>query len=203
MKNFSKQERAIIKKLNTPAKIQDYLNALKFNFEPNGDTIKSPLWTLRSHNAHCFEGALLGGFLLHYHKYDAYLLHLKSTSDDYDHVVAVFKTHGYYGALSKTNHGVLRYREPAYKTLRELTMSYFHEYFLNSTGEKTLREYSELLPIQKLPKGWENSEDDLWVVDKMLDKIKHYKILPTNLIRSLRKADKIEIEMGKIKQYKK
>ena len=189
--------------MNTPAKIQDFLNSLKFNFEPGGDTIKSPIWTLRGRNAHCFEGALLGAYLLSFHKYETYLVHLSATKEDLDHVIAVFKTHGHFGALSKTNHGVLRYREPIYKSVRELIMSYFHEYFLNSTGEKTMRAYSEPLSVLKFKKGWEVKEEDLWEIDKMLDKQKHHSVLPPNIIKQLRRADAIERKMGKMVEWHK
>ena len=122
---------------------------------------------------------------------------------DYDHVVAVFKQDGFFGAISKTNHAVLRYREPVYKTIRELVMSYFHEYFLN-TGKKTLREYSELLDLNKFNKlNWRTSDKNLFEIPEYLDTIKHHKILSPKQIKNLRKADKIEIEMGKMVEYKK
>ena len=166
-----------MRKLNTPAKVQDFLNSLKFNFEKNGQTLKSPLFTLRKQNAHCIEGALLGAYILSLHKFTPYLLHLKTIKNDFDHVIAPFKINGLWGALSKTNHAVLRYREPVYKSIRELAMSYFHE--------------------------WETMKGDLWGIDKELDKIKHYQVLPKEFIKKLRKADKVEIEAGKIVEYKK
>lgn len=204
-----------MKKLNTPAKVQDFLNDLKFNFEKparrggRGETLKSPLFTLRARRAHCFEGALLGAYILSLHDFPPLILYLKATKEDYDHVIAPFKIKGFWGALSKTNHAVLRYREPIYKNIRELAMSYFHEYFLNN-GVKTLREYSELFNLNKLKKDWEVSEKDLWYIDKKLDKIKHFSILPARsaggqktAIKNLRKADKVEIKAGKIVEYKK
>ncbi len=200
MSGFTKKEKLFLKKLNTPTKVQDFINGLEFNFEKSGETLKSPLFTLRAHNAHCFEGALLGAYILSQHGFTPYLVHLKSVKDDYDHVIAPFKIGGFWGALSKTNHAVLRYREPIYKNIRELALSYFHEYFLNN-GQKTLRQYSGLFNLNNLKKDWVNREGNLWYIDKKLDKIKHYDIVPKAYLKKLRKAEKIEIASGKIVEY--
>ena len=200
MMEFTKKEIAFLKKLNTPAKVQDYLNSLAFNFEKRGETLKSPLKTIRACNAHCFEGALLGAYILWLNGVEPFILHLKTIKGDYDHVITPFKIGKFWGALSKTNHAVLRYREPIYKNIRELCMTYFHEYFLNN-GKKTLRQYSEVFSLNKLAKGWEVSEKDIWYVDKKLDRIKHYDMVPKSKIRKLRRAEKIEIEAGKITEY--
>ncbi|MBU0998867.1 hypothetical protein KKG24_00970 [Patescibacteria group bacterium] len=197
---FTKKEESLIRKLNTPAKVQDFLDGLPFNFEKGGETLKSPLFTLRAKKAHCFEGALLGAFMLFRQGFRPYLIHLKATKEDFDHVIAPFKIKGFWGALSKTNHTVLRYREPIYKNIKELVMSYFHEYFLDN-GQKTLRQYSALLNLNNF-KNWAIQDIDLWQIDKKLDKIKHYDIVPKHYIRKLRRADKIEIEAGKITEYK-
>jgi len=202
MGGFTKKEKVYIQKLNTPVKVQDFLNNLLFNFEKEGETLKSPLFTLRAKKAHCLEGALLGAYILSLHGFIPYVLHLKATKEDYDHVIAPFKVLGLWGAVSKTNHAVLRYREPVYTNIHELVMSYFHEYFLNN-GKKTLRQYSEPLNLNAFKKNWPISEKDLWHIDKKLDKIKHYNIISKNTIRKLRKADKIEIKAGEIVEYKK
>ncbi|MFA6353397.1 MAG: hypothetical protein WCW93_00470 [Candidatus Paceibacterota bacterium] len=191
-----------MKKLNTPAKVQDFLNKLQFNFEEKGETLKSPILALKARQAHCFEGALLGAYILSLQGFTPYLMHLKATKEDFDHVVAPFKVEKYWGALSKTNHAVLRYREPIYRNIRELAMSYFHEYFLNN-GEKTLRQYSALLNLNTLKKNWGISPKDLWSIDKKLDKIQHYNIVPQSYIKKLRKSDKVEIKAGEITEFKK
>ena len=192
--------------------MQDFLNGLRFNFErparrggQNGrtaETLKSPLFSLRQKSAHCLEGALLGAYILSRHGFTPYLMHLKSAKSDYDHVVAPFKIGGLWGALSKTNHAVLRYREPVYKSIRELAISYFHEYFLDD-GKKTLRQYSKLLNLNSFEKGWETMVGDLWGIDEELDKIKHFNMVPKSFIKKLRKADNIEIKAGKITEWKK
>jgi hypothetical protein len=188
------KEKKLIKKLNTPAKIQDYLNNIPFNFEEgNIETLSSPLKTLRKNKAHCFEGALLGSFLLSFLGHKMLILNLKAKKGDFDHVISLFRENNLWGALSKTNHPVLRYREPVYKNIRELVMSYFHEYFLNS-GEKTLRKYSEPLNLNIFEKNWPFLEENLWGIDQELDKVKYVNIVPAFLIKKMRKVDKIEIE---------
>jgi len=201
MLNFSSKEEALFRKLNTPAKAQDFLNTLRFNFEEKGETLKSPLFTLRARNAHCLEGALLGAYILSLHGFTPYVVHLKASREDYDHVIAPFKVGSLWGALSKTNHAVLRYREPVYRNLHELVVSYFHEYFLNN-GEKTLRQYSKLLNLNTFEKGWEREDGNLWGIDEELDKIKHYDIVSQSHVKKLRKADDVEIKAGKIVEFK-
>lgn len=208
MLHFAKKEIALMQKLNTPAKVQDFLNDLKFNFEKparrggGGQTLKSPLFTLRIREAHCLEGALLGAYILSLHGFTPYLMHFKVVKGDYDHVVVPFKINGLWGALSKTNHAVLRYREPIYKNIRELAMSYFHEYFLDD-GRKTLRQYSALLNLNIFENNWMVQDGNLWGIDQELDKIKHYDIVPKSYTKKLRKVDKIEIEATKIVEFKK
>ncbi len=202
MLSFTKKEIDLIKKLNTPAKVQDFLNKIPFNFEQKGETLKSPIMVLRANNAHCMEGAILGAYILSTHGFQPLILHLEATKEDYDHIIAPFKINGLWGAISKTNHAVLRYREPIYKSIRELVMSYFHEYFLDS-GIKTLRRYSEPLNLKVFEDSWELEDCDLWGIDEELDKIKHHDILSKLHIKDLRKADKIEIKAGKIVEFKK
>ncbi len=191
-----------MRRLNTPAKIQDFLNKIPINFEKNGvDTLKSPIKVLRNKSAHCIEAAILGAYILSLHKHKPLLLHLASTDDDSDHVVAPFKIGGLWGALSKGNHVTLRYRDPVYKTIRELAMSYFNEYYLEN-GDKTLRSYSELLNLNTFEDNWATTEEELWGIDEELDKIQHYPIAPKDIIKNLRKADSIERRSLKLIDWK-
>jgi hypothetical protein len=139
--SLSKEETLLFKKLKTPGTIQDYLDSLPSNFERRGETSRSPRLVLAHKEAHCFEGALFAAAVLWYHGKKPLLLDLKTGRGDFDHVVTLFKTNGYWGAISKTNHAVLRFRDPLYKTIRELALSYAHEYFLDN-GKKTLLSYS-------------------------------------------------------------
>ena len=211
---FTKKEKMLMKKLNTPAKVQDFLNAIPFNFEKparrgenRADTFKSPIMVLRKKNAHCIEGAVFGAYILSLQGFNPYVMYLQTTKEDFDHVITPFQVGGYWGALSKTNHAVLRYREPIYKNIRELAMSYFHEYFLDN-GQKTLRRYSAPLDLNKFnknkkQKNWATTEEDLWYIDTALDKQKHYDIVPKKHIKNLRKADKVEIRAGKVVEFRK
>ena len=200
---FTKDELKIIKKLNTPSKIQDFLNSLEINFEEEGDTSYSPRTVLKKRKAHCVEGAVLAAAILRYHGQKPLILDLETSNDDFDHVIALFSKNGYWGAISKTNHAVLRYREPVYKTIRELVMSYFHEYFLNKNGKKTLRKYSDPVNLEIFDnKNWMTTEDEIWFIPEYLTKVPHKRIVPLRHLFSLRKADKIEIDAGKITEYK-
>jgi hypothetical protein len=126
MYNLSASELRQLKKLSTPAKIQDFLNTLPFNFELDGDTCQSPRQVLRSGTAHCLEGAMLAALALRLQGHKPLLMDLKSINGiDDDHVAALFKLRGRWGCITKTNHAVLRYREPIYLNLRELAMSFF------------------------------------------------------------------------------
>lgn len=193
------QEEKIFKSLNTPAKIQNFLNSTPYNHEPN--TCMSPRRVLERKRAHCIEGAYLAAAVLWYHGEKPLLLDLRSTKHDLDHVVALFKRDGYWGALSKTNHAVLRYREPIYRTIRELALSYFHEYFLDD-GSKTLRQFSKPFDLSRYGKSWITEIDELWEIGAALDDSPHEHILPSSLKPSkLRKADQVEIKAGKITEY--
>ncbi len=185
--------------MKTPQKIQDFLNRIPFNFEEKGEFYSSPAVALKENKAQCLEGALIAALALEIHGHKPLLLDLKTVADrDEDHVVALFKVDGCWGAISKTNHAVLRYREPIYKSVRELALSYFHEYFLPS-GEKTLRSFSEPFDLSKTKINWKDSNKNLKDLVKMLDKSPHTQILSKKQIKNLRRADKIEIKAGEIR----
>jgi hypothetical protein len=198
---LSPYERAVFKKLNTPAKIQDYLETLPFNFEKRGETLYSPHRVLSERKAHCFEGALFAAAALWYHGYPPIILDLLTAHEDDSHVVALFKKNGKWGAVSKTNHAVLRYREPVYKSPREVAMSYFHEYFLDN-GKKTLRSYATF-DLSKIKKNWMTDKKSVYYIDKTLNKVKHNEIISKKEARDMRKADPVEIKAGKIVTWKK
>ena len=129
------------------------------------------------------------------------VMDLKAARGDEDHVVAPFQIEGSWGAISKTNHGVLRYREPIYKSIRELAMSYFHEYFLND-GRKTLRSHSHPIDLSRFDdRGWMISEEDVSYIPEFVDRVRHYPLLMQSQIRGLRKADPIERRVGKIVEW--
>lgn len=199
---YTKQEIGTLRRLNTPVKIQDYLETLRTNFEEYGETCMSPRKVLRTRQAHCIEGAMLAAAALEFHGHKPFVMDLRSTSGDFDHVVALFREGGCWGAISKSNHAVLRYREPVYRTLRELALSYFHEYF-DDNGRKNLRFYSVAVDLNRFNRfAWRTSEEDLWDVGYGIDKAKHFSILSRQQVKSLRRADPLEIAAGKLVQWK-
>ncbi|HUO33274.1 MAG TPA: hypothetical protein VMU80_28935, partial [Bryobacteraceae bacterium] len=122
---FSRDELAILRRLKTPQKIQSFLDSeIGYNKEPQGPTCRSPRRVLRDRLAHCMEGALFGAAALRVQGFPALLLDLEAVRDD-DHVLAIFQQYGHWGAIAKSNYSGLRFREPVYRTLRELAISYF------------------------------------------------------------------------------
>src|SRR3989344_5359129 len=194
--NLDKLELDLFRKFNTPQKIQDFLENVPINFDHRRDTCVSPRVMLRKNKAHCIEGAFFAAAVLWFHGNKPLLMDIQATDDDYDHVVALFRKDGRWGAISKTNHAVLRYREPVYKNIRELAMSYFHEYF-DDKGKKNMRAYSEPFNLARLGTDWITSEKDLWHIAEALDDSPHHKILTRGMIATLRRADEVEIKDGK------
>lgn len=192
MFGLSSREEALLRKLKTPILIQEYLDILPINFEKNGDTHYSPRRVLREKKAHCIEGALLAASALWLHGKPPLLLDLKTKLYDDEHVVALFKQNGYWGAISKTNHAVLRYRDPIYKTVRELALSYYHEYFRDSDGLKTLISYSRPFDLRTFGSGWVTSEKDLWHIDDALNAHPHYPLVPDKNKKYIRRATVFE-----------
>ncbi len=200
---FNHFERKVLGALSSPKKIQDYLDRLPINFELDGDTCYSPREVIKRQTAHCMEGALLAAVALWYHGQPPLLLDLVTTKNDDDHVVTLFKVKGKWGSLSKTNHGVLRYRDPIYSSVRELVMSYFHEYFLDS-GKKTLRTYSAPFDLRKIKdRSWLITNEPLWEINNALADSRHFKILSPTQIKTLRLASDLEIATGKLVEWTK
>jgi hypothetical protein len=204
MRRFPQPRRpefAVLERLDSPLRIQAFVDRIPMNFEPEGNTCWSPLTVLRKNQAHCMEAAMLAAAAFWYHGEKPMLLDLKAARNDDDHVVALFRENGRWGAVSKTNHAVLRYRDPVYETVRELVMSYFNEYFLDS-GRKTLRSYSDPFDLSRLGGAWLAAPHDLWDVFEALDSSPHRKIVDSKTARRLRPADPIEIQIGKFVQWK-
>jgi hypothetical protein len=170
-------ERAVFRSLNTPQKIQRFLDFdLAYNKEHGGPTCRSPRRVLRDRTAHCMEGALFGAAALRMIGHPPLLLDLEAVRDD-DHVLAIFRQHGHWGAVAKSNYAGLRYREPVYRTLRELVMSYFEHYY-NLRKEKTLRRYSRPVDLRRFDsRHWMTAEEDVWFVPEYLTEISHTDLL--------------------------
>lgn len=187
-------ERRVFDRLKTPESIQDYLDGLSVNFENGGETYFSPRRVLREKTAHCFEGALLAAAVLAYHGAKPLLMDFQTLGDDEDHVVALFRKDGRWGSISKTNHAVLRYRDPVYASPRELAMSYFHEYF-TPRGKKSLKAYSAPFDLSRFTlEDWLIADDDLHWLAGEIDHSRHYPTVSHNILARLRKANHVEID---------
>ena len=196
MFNLTKEELAILKPLKTPRKIQDFLETIPMNFCVKGDTCWSPRMVLKNRQAHCIEGAMLAALALRLQGRPPLLLDLTAAPQDLDHVIAPFQENGRWGAISKTNHAVLRYRDPVYASIRELVMSYFHEY-TDDAGKKTLRSYGGPVNLKKFDKEeWMTDETDVWYIPNHLIDIPHVSILKPGDTSKLRIADPIEQQVG-------
>ena len=144
---FTSAERAVFQRLTTPAKIQRYVDDLAYDTGAGGDRCRSPRGVRQEKRAQCVDGALFGAAALRMIGYPPLLLDLEADRDS-DHVLALYRQRGLWGSIAKSNYSGLRFREPAYRTLRELVMSYFEHYF-NLAREKTLRRYSRPVSLRR------------------------------------------------------
>jgi hypothetical protein len=194
---FNRGERAVYRRLTSPEKIQRFLDELEYNKEPDGPTSRSPRRVLQDGMAHCMEGALMAAAALRVLGRPPLLIDLEAVRDD-DHVLAVFRQRGHWGALAKSNYAGLRFREPVYRTLRELVMSYFEHYF-NLAGEKTLRRYSRPVNLKRFDRiGWMTSQEDVWAIPEYLTTISHTPLLTRELERSLSRVDARLMAAGQV-----
>ncbi len=185
-------------RLNTPEKIQTFLEQIPMNFEEGGETCMSPRRVLRERKAHCIEGALLAGVCLMLQGEKPHIVNLKVMKSDVDHIITLFKRNGLYGAISKTNHCVLRYRDPVYKSIRELVMSYFHEYFLPQNGKKTLLGYTKPINLHRFGTKWITAEEDLWDIAEHIYDTPIIPIIPEKSKNNIRPATSFEQKIARI-----
>jgi hypothetical protein len=202
---FTPQEIALLKSLDTPQKLQAYLDSIPPNFEPDGDECRSPILVLRTKKAHCIEAAMFAAVVLRMQGRKAHLLDLTANSKDDDHVIALFQNPHTkcWGAIAKSNHYCNGYRDPVYASVRELVMSYFHEY-LNYAGEKTLRSYAGPLDLAKLDSiGWLTRDGDVWEIPNALVALPHHSLMTPAQERALRPADEFIRRINNIPRYRK
>jgi hypothetical protein len=197
---LSEREYALLEPLDTPQKIQAFLNGMPANFELEGETCRPVRQVLRHRCAHCIEGALVAACALWMHGDPPLVINLRAENDD-DHALALFRRAGRWGAISKTNAVFLRYRDPVYRSLRELALSYVHEY-ANRRGERTLRAYSRVFDLRRIdPKIWVGGPEDCWDLGGMLLSIRHYPILSPAEVGMLSRRDPMERQVGRMLQY--
>ena len=190
--DWTKDEIKFLKTMSDPDKIQGFLDSLDYNpvYE-----CRSPRWVIRKRSAHCFEGALFAAAALQYNGHKPLIVDLKAYNDD-DHVITIFKEDGHWGAVAKSNFTSLRYREPVYRSLRELVMSYFDFYF-NLDRDKSLRSYS--LPLDLTiydARRWTTTDDDLEYIGDKLEQIHHFPVVDEMMIKKLKRASSIMLEAG-------
>lgn len=185
LSGFTKEEINSFKSFRKPIDIQLFLNTVGYNPEY---ITRSPKMVLKHRLANCFEGALFAAAALRFLGYKPLIVDMMAVNDD-DHVIAVFKKNNLWGAVAKSNTTLLRFREPVYRTIRELVMSYFDFYF-NTLGEKSLRSYSNPINLAKFDKhNWMTTENDLEFIGDYLFEVRHNEIYPKSS-RPLNYADK-------------
>ena len=198
---LTEREFGILARLATPPETQAFLNAIPINHELEGETVHSVHGVLRHRQAHCIEGALLAACALWIHGEPPLVMHLDCDPSDYPHIVALFRRGRAWGAISKSNGAWLRYRDPIYRTLRELAMSYVHEYF-DKHGRKTLRSYSGAFDLRRIdPSLWVSTEDACWVVHDRLAALRHYPLVSARQARGLARRDAFERRSAKLVEY--
>jgi len=190
----------VLRGLRTPRRIQDFLDTIPINHEAGGGTCSSPLVALRRNSMHCMEGALTAALALWMHGQPPLVMDLKTARCDVDHLVTLFRVDGFWGGITKTNHAVLRYREPIFRDLRELAASFFHEYSLPD-GRKTLRKYSAAFDLRRYEGDWISSNENLWDLEWQIDQSRHMPLLNARQVARLRPADAIEIRAGEIIEW--
>lgn len=185
---FSPAESKLLNSLRTPGRIQQFLDKeIGYNKEPHGPTCRSPRRVLSDRIAHCMEGALFAAAALAVHGHPPMLVDLEAVRDD-DHVLAVYRERGHWGAIAKSNYASLRFREPVYRTVRELVMSYF-EHYHNLAGEKSLRRYSRPVRLSRFGNDWMIACDDVWHIPEHLCTVPHFPLIDRRMERYLNVVD--------------
>jgi hypothetical protein len=196
---LSAAEGRVLKELRTPQRIQEFIVGIRANFEEEGDTLRSVRGVLTKRKAHCIEAAFTAACALWLAGEPPLVMDLVA-KDDSDHVIALFKRGGCWGAISKSNHVWLRWRDPVYRTPRELAMSYFHEY--TNEGRKSLRTYSMPIDLRRFPTDmWVTNPDDCWEVGAALCDVRHYNLITPAQARTLVWRDATEMRADDIVQY--
>lgn len=184
--DWSRSELRLLESFSAPIHIQTFLNRLRYNDQP---TTMSPRRVMKERTAHCFEGAMFAAAALRFLGDPPLIVDLAAFNDD-DHVVAVFRRNGLWGAVAKSNTTMLRFREPVYRTLRELVMSYFEMYF-NTKGDKSLVSYSRPVNLARFDRRrWMTAAEDLDFIGDHLFAVRHINVVPDRLRKQLNPADK-------------
>lgn len=190
---FTPREAAFLRRLTPPWRIQKYLDEIDYDL--SGKSCRSPRRILRERRAQCMDGALLAVAALRLQGHPPLIVDLEAEQDT-DHVLAVFRRDGCWGAVARSNFSGLRYREPVFRTIRDLVLSYVESYF-NLRREKTLRRYSRPVSLARFDgRGWMTAEEDLWYVPEHLVGVRHYPLLSAAARRALAPVDRRMFEAG-------
>src|SRR3989449_9653137 len=191
---FTPREWSALRALGTPFGIQRTLEAMPYHV---ATTAWAPRRVLREGTAHCLEGAIFAAAALRVLGHAPMVLDLEAVQDT-DHVIAVYRRRGHWGAIAKSNFSGLRYREPVYRSVRELVMSYFEGY-VNLRGDRTLRAFSRPVSLARFDRthaGWMTSADDLWFIPTHLVGIPHTRLLTRAIERRLSRVDRRSLAAG-------
>lgn len=184
--HLTREERRIWDSLSSPGKIQDFLDRTHYSCE---ETYRSPFRVLRERKAHCFDGAIFAAAALRGLGFPPVILEMIPNGRDDEHLLAIYKEDGYWGAVAKSNFVGLRYREPVYRSLRELVMSYFEPYY-NLNRERTLRGYTNPLNLRSFDRfGWQVKDEPLERISRRLDRMKKKVLISPQVSRKLSLVD--------------
>ncbi|HEX9970567.1 MAG TPA: hypothetical protein VGD14_00715 [bacterium] len=193
IQQLSNSEQKLMAKLNSPSKIQSFLDELTYSSE---EIYRCPLRALRDRIAHCFDGSLFGAAALRLIGYPPLILDMVPNDRDDDHILALYKANGHWGAVAKSNFVGLRFREPVYRNLRELVMSYFEQYY-NVATEKTLRAYTLPLNLKIFDKfNWMIRDDHLERIAIRLDQLRKIPVITSEMAAGLSLVDPRSSESG-------
>jgi hypothetical protein len=191
--DLSHVERQVMARLTRVQDIQAFLDELPYSAEA---IYRCPLRVLRERVGHCFDGALFAAAALRRLGYPPLIVDMLPRARDDDHLLALYKQDGHWGAVAKSNFVGLRFREPVYRTLRELVMSYFEQYY-NVAREKTLQGYTVPLNLKAFDKlNWMSSDEPLEGIAQRLDEIRRVPVLTAAMIAGLSLVDERSYQAG-------
>jgi hypothetical protein len=188
-------EAARLRRLSPPWRIQKFLDEL--DYDVRGEGCRSPRRVLRERKVQCMDGALFAAAALRVQGQKPLILDLEAVQDD-DHVLALYRVKGRWGSIARSNYSGLRFREPVFRTVRDLALSYVEDYF-NLRREKTLRRYSSPFDLSRFDRiAWMTTEEDLWEIPNYLVGIRHHRLLSSAEERALGPVSKVVFEAGKV-----
>lgn len=191
---FGRREQGVLARLRSPAAIQAFLDSIAYRTE---DDYRCPLAVVREGRAHCFDGALFAAAALRRLGYPPLVVELCAVRDD-NHMLAVYRRGRGWGAVAKSNFAGLRFREPVYRSLRELVMSYFDDYY-NLRRERTLRAYTLPLDLRRLDRlCWMTRDEHLDTVAARLDAQRRVELLSAAEVRALTRLDRRSSQAGMV-----